>query len=1285
MGCTPSHNAIVNSFAKSGIQFFKKPRAILPGCQQGSQKGPIPLLVQSSTFCDPGGEMYLGERLAEETANSKKLQTMAVRLCQLTKDMKGPIPESQTFQMNKSQSRTAMDISFGTEGFHGLPDVDFSGKESKENILQETSKGDGKPACHQSDDQDHCCQTAPESKGKVDFPEPMVKAHQHTYAYLHTSLSRYEAILYLVQRASQTRELLQPMLSFLLLCFEEVNQLLGEISKDGELLLQEVGGDLAWPSRKGEPWEQPDLLQQLLQYTVNQLQAVHSTVSTLTGSFLEGSSSYFSSTAGQLEGKLSTKRGIDECLLRALGQLESLTSGHGDPGLLGPPLCSEDSGIGADNESVQSTEKLGKRASWDFVAEPGEWKPGTAAQVEAIPSGHPWQKGPYWTSSDGLQDCPLSSPRIAKVQPAVQDEARGSRPSSVGPDAVTSRPPEAAKSILWDPLGSEIPVQTHLSQSSGLMDAVSLSEDEDSSLEEEDEVSSTDLPAEPQKALPSRPRCSPTARESLFQPYSRKLRSPQAQEMILKMKEAISERIKFVPLPSRPQDWAEEEEGRAMVPPRPRSVSGNRWSPVRQQRSQSEGSLQSPMEDPTLQELRRVQADLSRRLEVFYALGATRQGRSSEQHLQSRPSVLWPPANCRVSPSSTISKFKASLAKNFSILPSQDKSILQRSSPHSDHGQPCQGKAEKLPNAVLCCENSRAPRDTEWDVRACPTRTSVKKLIETFSPTESLRMPRDSRNLVPSPCLRKWGVPAMPPRFPIYRGLAPMYPKPQISPATGREPFKVNMGWRPSAPFPSLPTAEASKSEDIDCETQEDLENLPPPPLEILMDRSFTALEHPESSQPAASSQEETLVPGLREASHPRKTWASPKLRASMSPMDLLPSKGTGSSPRLHSTGPGNARIVGNSRKLTLDLNTQKTVRPSPEAEGGAQIQAQAENAANFSEHQQRAIPQHHTHPTAGQSRTLEPSLARPSGGSHSPDASRKGPERSPPVIRKASPPRAQWAPQRDRRLQSLPSSHGLSQPSLPAVLSSPSPPLSHRTLSPPATRKPISPPYQHLQPNSGPGSPPSQQTEANTPSSVSPSSPSVSLSRGSKETSHSEDSEVTTAKASRNTCSVVCPATSSLFEAKSAPSRSHPRMLPEPWGPLRTQTEGWRGSSGPRLRSDSQRRTSLSALNPLPFVRRSASARQRQRGDPLQGPGSSWESHPCQSSSSSSSSEENPKQDPPSWHDSRYPEWQGSSTKWASPLQLCVLGHGLQPEARVSRSQDRSQPESQPQHKEVT
>lgn len=1215
MGCTPSHSVLVNSVAKSGIQFFKKPKAILPDYQKGRQKCPIPLLVQSSSFCDPGWEPHLGQRSAEESAGSKEPQIMAEGLCQLTEDMKGPIPESQRFQLNNPQSHTATDMSFSTVGSHGTQGADAAGRESEENMPQETSKWDSKPMCHQSGNQSHCHQTTPESKGKVDFPEPLVKAHQLAYAYLHASLSRYETILHLVQQASHTRELLQPMLSFLLLCFQEVSQLLGEISRDGEVLLQEVRGDLAWPSRTGEPWEQPDLLQQLLQYTVSKLKVVHGTVADLTGSLLESSSSCLSSAASHLKGKLSTQRGIDEGLLRALGQLESLTPGHGDPGLPGPPLCSEDSGIGADNESVQSMEKLGKQTSWDLAAEPGEWQPGTAPQVEVRVAGHAWQKGPYWTGSDRHQDCPLSKPRIAKVQPAAQDKARHSSASSTGSEAVTSRPPEAARNILRDSLGFETPVQTHFSQRSGVVDAPSLSEDEDSSPEEEDEVSSTDLHAEQQKASPPRPRSSPPSRESLFQPYSRKLRSPQAQEMILKMKEAISERIKFVPVPSRPQDWAEEEERTAMVPPRPNTACGSRRAPERQRRSQSEGCLKSHMEDPTLQELKRVQTDLSRRLEVFYALGGTRRGQNREQCLQSRPSVLWPPSNCRVSPGRTISKFKASLTKNFSILPNQDKSILQRGGHLSDREQSCQKKAEKLPNAIFCGEkNSRLPRDTEWDIRDCPTRTSVKKLIEAFSPNENLRMPRDSRNLGSSPCLRKWGVPAIPPRFPIYRGLAPLYAKPQISPAAGREPLRVGMGWRPSAPFPSLPTAEASDSEDISWEAEGDLENLPPPPLEILMDKSFTALEHPESSQPAQSPVDETLVPGLQEVGPPRKTWASPKLRASMSPMDLLPSKGTGSSLRLYSTGPGIIRNVGNPRKLTLDLNSQQTVGPSPEAEGGAQIQVPVEDAARLSENRQKVNPWHHHNPTSGQSRTLEPSLTRSSQGPLSSEASRKHPERSPPGIRKASPMRAQWASPGDKRLQSLPSSHGLSQPGLPAVLSSPSPPLSPRTLSPPATKKSTSPPCGSLQPNQAQESPPVHWTETNTPSSASSSSPSASPSQGSKEASHFQDGEATVTKTPRNKCSVFCPAAPSQFEAKSSFSLSLPRTLPEPGGPNRAPTGGWRGSSGSRLRADPQRRTTLSTLNPLPFVRRTASERQRQQAHPLQLPGCSWESHPCQS-----------------------------------------------------------------------
>uniref|UniRef100_A0A8C6W7K4 Photoreceptor cilium actin regulator n=1 Tax=Nannospalax galili TaxID=1026970 RepID=A0A8C6W7K4_NANGA len=1266
MGCIPSHSVIINSVAKSGIQFLKKPKAILPGCQWGSQRCSIPLLIKSSTCYDPGG--------------SRKPQTTAEGLCQLTGDMEGLSPENQTFAslLNKSQSHVATDISFGTQCSHRTQRAAFAGEENKENTTQETSEWEKKPECHQPGKEGQCRQAtlpAPESEGKVDFPEPLVKAHQHAYSYLQASLSRYEAILHLTQKASETRELLQPMLSFLLLCFEEVGQLLGEISRDGEVLLQEVRGDLAWPPRKGEPWEQPDLLQQLLQYTVNKLQVVHCMVATLSGNFLEGSSSYLHSTASQLEHKLSTRRGMDKRLLRALGQLESLTGGSmatSDPGLQGPPLCSEDSGIVADNESVQSTEKLGKQGNWDFATEPGEWKPGTIPQEEVRLPGHALQPSPFWTGSDRPQDQPGSA--VTKVQPAAQSEARGLCTSSTGQEAVISRPLQVNKSTPWNSLSVGVPVDTHISQSFRLMDAPSLNEGKESSIEE-DEVSNMGSCAEEKKGPPSRPQSSPADWESLFQSHSRKFRSPQAQEMILKMKEAISERIKFVPVTSRYQDWAEEEEGRAAVPPRPSTDSGSRRTPERQRRSQSEGCLKSHVEDPILQELRQVQADLSQRLEVFYVLGATQQEQSREQLLQPRAAALWPPTNCRVRPSSTISKFKASLTKNFSILPSQDKSILQRGSSYSEHDQSWQ-KTEKLPNAIPCGKKDhRAPRDTELDIRGCPTRTSVKKLIETFSPTKSLRMPVDSKNLGSSPCLRKWGVPVMPPRFPIYRGLAPLYPKPQISPAAG---------WRPSAPFPSLPTSEASKSEDINCEAEEDLEHLPPPPLEILMDKSFTALEPKENTKPPGSSLEETMVPGQGGASPPRRTWASPKLRASMSPMDLLPSKVTGSSQRLRSTGLGNWS-GSNPRELTLYLNSQSTPSAKPEAEGGTHNKAQTEKATRLSKHHQKAIAWHHPNPTSGKSRTLELSLTIPSRGLPSPEASRQGQERSPLGAKKVSPTRAHWAPQGDGRLQNLPTSHEMFQPSVPAVLNSLGPPLNPRTLSPPATRKSTSPPCQNQQPNTAPGSPPVHWAETGSPSSVS-SSYDSSPSLEPKEVRHSEDSEV--AKAFRNTCPIFCPSTSSLSEAKLPFATSHllsPISLPpEPGGPLGTPAGGWRSSSRPQLRAGSHRRMAVNALNPLPFVRRTAPNCQHQQSDQLQQPGSSGEPHLCQSSSSSNSSEESSKHDSPPWNSTHTPELQGSGMRWASLTELCVQGHGLQPEARINRTQDRSQPEAQPQQEEV-
>ncbi|XP_047602549.1 photoreceptor cilium actin regulator [Lutra lutra] len=1297
MGCTPSHSDIVNSVAKSGIQFFKKPKAILPGCQGASERCSIPLLVPSCTCYDSGGDPSQGQRLAEEQRRARWTQSPAEGLYRLTRDlpagqgkaMEGMPPATETSppQLDKSQSHRAKDPPFETQSSHGSQGAGFSGEESEERNTQQR-----KLRCHTCGQQDHCCQTilpAHEPESKVDFPEPLVKAHQHAYTYLHSCLSKYEAILHLIHQATQTQELLQPMVTFLLLCFDEVNRLLGEISKDGETLLQEVQEDLAWPLRKGESQKRPDLLQQLLQYTVSKLLGLSGTVASVTGSFLEGSSSYHHATASHIGKKLSAKRAADECLLRALGQLESLASGHGDPGMQGGPLCSEDSGIGGDNESVQLGDRLGKQASWDSGSEPTECKPVHSATGEARLSGKTWQQSPSRMGADRPQDCPLSRPPTAKVQPAAQWGAGSPRPSSPSPKTMTARPLGMGESTLCESPGIGVSMEADFSKGSRLMDTPSLSEGEDSSPEgEEDQVSCMSPCPWQEKSSPPRPRSSPGGSESPFQPHPRRLESPQAQEMILKMKEAISERIKFVPVPSGTQDWADEEERRTAVSPRPSTASGSSRAPVRQRRSQSEGCLQSHMEDPTFQELRRVQRDLSRRLEAFYALGARQQGRSPERMQQPR-AVALRPDTCRGSQNNTISKLKASLTKNFIILPSQDKSILQKCGPRPEGEEPRPGEGEGGPITTPSGEKtSEAPGAEDWNVRGCPSRTSVKKLIETFSPAKSLRTLGDSKDAGPSPGLRKWGIPIMPPRFPIYRGLAPLYPKPQISPAASRECLQEGPGWRPLSPiFPRLLTSGAPKKEDLsfNSETEDDPEHLPPPPPEILMDKSFTSLEPPESSTPAGSSPKGTRVPGLGGADPARRTWASPKLRASMSPTDLLPSKSATAPTRPHSTGPGGSKSGCSTRKLTMDLSRPPATSRNPEVEGrGAPSQAPADRVTSLSKHPQKVIPWHHSSHASGQNRTLEPSLARPTRGSHSPEAPRQTQERSPLLVRKASSTRGYWTPRVDRR---QPSSHRPAQPSVPPVHGSPSPPfsppISPTVLSSPTMKEGASPPPRHRPPNTPPVSPPAQHTsspatqhtEVSSPSSATSPSPPVSPALGHKQTRDSEDSQAATAKTSGNTRSIFCPATSSLFEAALPPSTAHPlaaaSLPPEAGGPRGTPAGGWR-SSGPRQRAGSQRGMALCALNPQPFIRRTASDRRPSVRLRLPVPGTP--SDACQPAlSRSSSSEESPKKDTEPWNSPCAPELRGGG-RGASPPELCVLGQGLQREAGASHTQDKPQ-----------
>ncbi|KAG8510201.1 Photoreceptor cilium actin regulator, partial [Galemys pyrenaicus] len=1289
----------VNSVTKSGFQFFKKPKAILPEHQGASDRSSNPLLIQSSTCCDTEGAWVPRQRLAEGQPNFRWPQTAVED--QLAgdpaagsrKEMEGLVPDTRT---SPPQGHGSEGILAEPQRSRGSQETVFSGDEREDSNTQETSTRERKPRRHRSGQQGHgypATLPAQASEGKVDFPEALVKAHQHAYTFLHSSLSRYEALLCLTQQATQTQELLQPMVSFLLLCFDEAHQLLGEITKDGEVLLQEVREDLAWPLRKGTPQEQPDLLEQLLQYTVGKLQALSGSVASLTSSILEDSSSYLHSTASHLANKLSTKRGTDECLLRTLGQLESLAGGPSDPGVQGLPLCSEDSGIGADSESGQPLDKLGKQASWDLAPEPAEWEPRTLPTVQARLSGQSQLQKPLWVGTDRPLDCPRSRLLTAKIQPAAQGTTGTPRPSSTVPEKTTSRPLTLSSNTLCSPLELGVSAEAHLSKGSQLMDTPSLGEDS-SPEEEENRVNGIKPCAGQEVAFHPRPRSSPAGAERTLQPHPRSLRRPQAQEMVLRMKEAISERIKFFPVPSGHQDWAEEEERPALPPPGPRSASGSRRVPAGQRRSQSEACLEDQVEDPTFQELRRAQRDLSLRLAVFSAGGAGQQGHSQAQAPQPRAAV--PRLDgCSLGPSNTIRKLKASLTKNFSTLPSQDKTIVQKCRPHPQGDQPWQGSAKGLPRAPPAGEKaSEASGTKDRNITDPPTRTSVKKLIETFSSTESLRTLGDSQDSRTSPSLRKWGIPILPSRFPIYRGLAPLYPKPQISP-TGRTFPKVGPDWRSFTPsFPALLTARAPKSGDFHTGREEDPELLPPPPLEILLDQSFASLEPPEGSQLARSSPEDPLVPGLGGAGPAQRVWASPKLRASLSPLNLLPSRGTAmpvTAPNCPGPGSNNSRC--SAGKLASNLSHLAATGKNPEVEGDrARRQAQVDRAASLATHPRRAILGHHASHTPALSRTSGSRLARPVRGPHDTEASRQSQERSPAVVRKASPTRAHWAPRMDKKRPSLASSPRPAQPSSSSLHASPSPPLSPpvspKVLSPPIVKKQGSPPPQHRLPSptlkSPPtqhklSSPPTQHTETKSPPFGPSPSPPMSPPQGCKEIRNPAVSLAATAKASGNTRSIFCPATSSLFEAKSPSSTAHPLTPPSPppeAGSPRGSPTGCRGISGPHLKGSSQRRVAMCALNPQPFTRRTAS--DHWPGLCLRLPVSaatscSWESQPGPGSSS---------EDAELWSHPWAPELKGG--RGAPPPELCVLGHRLHPEVSTNPAPDKAQPEAQPQRKEA-
>ncbi|NWI98799.1 PCARE regulator, partial [Crypturellus undulatus] len=1290
MGCTPSRSDFANSFARNGLKALNKPKGILrvdPG-----DKG-ISLLIKSSS-CYTIDELGQYEILRKESPRENEEQVSDQERNDNFQSSSKAHSDPQIARDNKKIERTAMDAEAAFSELiesqkHVTEDIQirkqssceseasaFIWDDKNESNRKKISKKAKKQKSHKQAKQGRPGKikeksTLPpcETEEKVDFPELLVKAHQSAYAYLNPNLSKYEAILHMASQATQTQLVLQQMVSFLVLRFDEINQLLEEIANDGENLLKNVGGNLAWPAKK-DLKEHPDLLQQLLQYTVNKMQLLNGTVSSLTSDALQETCSYLQSAASNLEGKLKAKQSFDERLFRTISLLEASTVGSSASHSEDRTLCSEDSGIGADNESIKDFSALGqlrRQASCDSCAR-GRLPQKHTRAVEHIRDG---------TASPGTatsHDCAVESHFKDIFYSSAQSREVASCHSRVPKD--TSAMPQHArvcKSHSYSSIQSDSTQESEHFKICESTDFLSDDDDEGSTLGEDDDR--TSLSEMGKDTLPRRPLSSPAVTDNTQRQSAKRTENVETEEMILKMKYAISEKIKFVPAKPGHKEWIEDEGGRTLLRARPSTATGNQKSIVKQRRSRSEESLRSQAEDPTLLELQRTQKALSKRLEMFYKNKDTD---SNQEPWKSRTAPCLQDEHVT---SRSSNKLKACLSKNFSILPNQDRvplyTVDQNTTHHLD-----ERRGRRLLGSTVSPQESSGSKDAEppetqhQNSSSCASRKSVKKLIERFSPTDDLVKTTTLRSVGPIKCIKNFGLPVIPPTLPFQKGLAPLNLKNRISPVEDINHQNTDAG---SSNFPPVPAAELS-TKDTKEETDEDIENLPPPPPEMLIDASLGLSESEETAKIDGNSSEDAKKPTKTEFHTTRRAHISPKIKASLQSIDLLPSKNISSPNAIANRVVRNTGVDEKFRKYSLELNPTNVHIPSQEEI----LATQRKEAADLYKQTHKIIPLQN--PSEGSktcsncSASKEPSSLATSAQCQkhgSPDALRKN-ERGAAFVRRVSPTRTP-SPPAERRLFSPPAHHrnalqafSSSQPSSPAAQRKPSPPGSPRAPSPTAQKKLSSPPAPRklLSPPAGrqpsapaphklPGSPGSRRDASPPPLPVTPSPP-TSPARSHKGLKAgldaSDEQQPFSSRRGSNIRSIFCPMTSSLFEARSpmplgqhtAEAPSQPAAAPFPQG----------SSAVLRQPGERPRKLSQSAANPQPFVKRSFSDRRPGVQLHLPAPVSAG-SEPALNQASL---EESPRKGSDSWHSPCTSDIRESS-RAASHPDLYVVGQRLRRE----------------------
>ncbi|KAK0133312.1 hypothetical protein N1851_031173 [Merluccius polli] len=540
-----------------------------------------------------------------------------------------------------------------------------------------------------------------------------------------------------------------------------------------------------------------------------------------------------------------------------------------------------------------------------------------------------------------------------------------------------------------------------------------------------------------------------------------------------------------------------------------------------------------------------------------------------------------------------VSRRHAPSVKNNNVQPTKEKAGLitrpdrqQETSCVDDDKEKIAMKTSKGPiKATPPPSPPSSPRPSSGFSRG---RNSVKKLIDTFS--QGREQYEGTHVLGPLKGVRKCGVPVMP-------GLGNV----EAVLSTGITSYRDE-------------STSSDKTDDLD------IDSLPPPPLEVLMDNSFEGA-HSLATNGATKTAKSPVA----------KRAVVSRLRASVQSVTVLPCKGN--LPQL-------------SRVPLL-------MRPDPsdtEMESEKAVAASAHKQARKIIHLQHSSESHSEDSSMTNCNSV-PSYSKPAASLGEQERSLPDPEFKtaastvPQTLVSNSQPSVTTPMSKVRMLPSTPSVPSTMQQRLTSPRSSRRQPTPPSSTSPLVSRKLPTPPPIHRR---LPSPPVARQNVSNPVSSYpfkAPSPPaSPKVQRWSRASSSSSSNDSSASRLTSNACSVFCPASASLFEAK-------PYSVPQP-------PQAWT-STGDSVLPRAWGRVPVSLQGPRPFIRRCHSDRRPSLSLPSRSASNVSVAQTCGSEPSISTQglEDEPTREDELWMSQSHHR---ATPRSLSHPELCIVGQAL-------------------------